>query len=355
MCGSNNYLGLTCDPRVRDAAKTAVDRYGTSCTGSRLLNGNLDLHEELEHELAQFFGTEAAAVFPTGYQANLGVLYALLGRGDYVVLDSDDHASLIDGARISRANLRRFRHNDPASLEEQLRAIPAGAGILVVVDGVYSMEGDIADLPALAEVCRRYGAGLLVDDAHGAGVLAQGRGTAAHFRMTDQVDLISLTFSKAFASIGGAVLGPERVINYLKHASRPMLFSAGASPASTAAALTALRVLRAEPWRCERVLAIARRVHGALRELGFNAGASSTPVVPVLLGRPGADDLTNLVEVFAAQRRLLDLGVYVNPVPPPAASYRLRTSFMATHTDEQIQQVIDAFAVLAGEGLGVTR
>ncbi len=336
MCGSNNYLGLTNDPRVHAAARAALDRYGSSSTGSRFLNGNTDLHEELEGELAAFLGKPAALVLSTGYQANLGALAGLLTPRDYVLVDRDAHASLVDGCRLSGAKVRRFPHNDAEGLRRALEHLPDDAARLVVVDGVYSMEGDICDLPAVAAVCAAYGARLLVDDAHGLGVLAQGRGTAAHFGLTDQVDLITVTFSKSLASLGGAVAGSEEAIHYLKHKARSLMFSASMTPSSTAAALTALRILRAEPHLAADVRAKADHVRRGLAEAGIGTGDSTTPIVPV--------PVPDAVSTLAVWERLIRAGVYVNPVLPPAASPRLRTSYMATHTLAQLDRVVDALA-----------
>ncbi|MEV6398756.1 pyridoxal phosphate-dependent aminotransferase family protein, partial [Streptomyces sp. NPDC051907] len=339
MCGSNNYLGLTADPRVRAAARDALDAYGTSCTGSRFLNGNIDLHHQLEEELARFLGKPAALVMSTGYQTNLGVLTALLTPRDYVLIDKDAHASLVDGCRLSGAKVRRVPHNDPAALAQALERLPDHAPRLVVVDGVYSMEGDVCDLPAISAVCRRYGARLVVDDAHGLGVLADGRGTAAHFGLTDQVDLITVTFSKSLASLGGAVAGSEEAIHYLKHHARSLMFSAAMTPADTAAALAALRVLRSEPELVVSLQANADYVRRGLAQAGVQTGHSTTPIIPV----PTA----GAMETLAAYHRLIERGVYVNPVLPPAASPRLRTSFMASHTVDQLDRVIEAFAAEA--------
>ncbi|MFD9907021.1 aminotransferase class I/II-fold pyridoxal phosphate-dependent enzyme [Streptomyces sp. NPDC059063] len=336
MCGSNNYLGLTSDPRVHAAARAALDRYGSSSTGSRFLNGNTDLHEELEAELADFLGKPAALVLSTGYQANLGALAGLLTPRDYVVVDRDAHASLVDGCRLSGAKLRRFPHNDAEGLRRALERLPDDAARLVVVDGVYSMEGDICDLPAVAKVCAAYGARLLVDDAHGLGVLAGGRGTAAHHGLTDQVDLITVTFSKSLASLGGAVAGSEEAIHYLKHKARSLMFSASMTPASTAAALAALRILRAEPGLAADVAAKADYVRRGLAGAGVGTGGSTTPIIPVPV--PDAES------TLAVWERLIRGGVYVNPVLPPAASPRLRTSYMATHTWEQLDRVVDVLA-----------
>jgi 8-amino-7-oxononanoate synthase len=341
MCGSNNYLGLTTDRRVTEASRAALERYGSSCTGSRLLNGNLWLHDELERRLAAFFGKPAALVFSTGYHANVGTMSALLAPGDVVFVDREAHASVIDGCRMAQARVRSFAHNDPAHLRAKLAKCPAGVGKLVVVDGVYSMSGDICPLPEIAEVCAQFGARLVVDDAHGAGVLAGGRGTSALFGLTDRVDLITITFSKAFASLGGAVLGSEQVIHYLRHHARSQIFSASITPANAAAALRALEIVADEPWRCQRALDNARHIGGQLRQLGLDVGDSQSPIVPVHTGDP--------ITTVVAWRRLLELGVYANAIVPPAGSPRLRTSFMATHEQRHLDRVVAAFATLADE------
>lgn len=345
MCGSNNYLGLTMDARVREASLVALERYGPSCTGSRFLNGNLTIHEQLEHELAAFFGKEAALVFSTGFQANLGAISALVGRNDMVIIDKDDHASIIDGCRLSFGEMKRFAHNDVADLERQLRAGRSRTGKLVIIDGVFSMEGDIAPLPEIVRLCQQYDARLLVDDAHGAGVLGGGRGTAAHFGLTDKVDLIMITFSKSFASLGGAIIGDEAIIHYIQHHARSLIFSASIPPANVAAALTALRIMREEPQHSARVMAIGAQMRGALSALGYNVGMSQTPIVPIIVG--GAE------QTFLLWRSLLDAGVFTNPVIPPAApTGRLRTSYSATHTPDQLHQVVDIFAWV-GRRLGL--
>ncbi|WP_326957580.1 aminotransferase class I/II-fold pyridoxal phosphate-dependent enzyme [Amycolatopsis sp. NBC_01286] len=341
MCGSNNYLGLTNDPRVIEASAAALAKFGTSCTGSRLLNGNLRLHEELEAKLAEFYRKEDALVFPTGFQANLGTISAIASRGDVVLLDQEAHASAIDAARLSGARVKFFRHNDAASLEQQLAARSPDAGVLVAVEGVYSMAGDICSLPEVDELARRYGARVLLDDAHGLGVLAGGRGTEAHFAVPDgsggpQADLITVTFSKSLASAGGAVVGSREVIHYLRHHARSLIFSASMTPANTAAALAALRVLTEEPWRAERAQSNAAYVRRALTDRGVNIGASMTPIVPV--------PLENVLRTFSVWKNLLARGVYVNAVVPPAASCRLRMSFMATHTRAQLDHVVSAIA-----------
>jgi 8-amino-7-oxononanoate synthase len=348
MMGSNNYLGLTHHPAVLTAARAALERYGSGCTGSRFLNGTLDLHERLEAELAQFFGKEACLVFSTGYQANLGAISGLVGRGDVVILDKLDHASIVDGAKMSHGETVRFNHGDLAGLERKLQRLPPNAGVMVIVDGVYSMEGDIADLPALIKVCQKYGAALVVDDAHSVGVLGpNGQGTAAHFDVTDEVDLIVGTFSKSLASIGGFVAGSETVIHYLKHHARPLIFTAALPPSNTAGVLAALDIMQREPERRVRLWENTKRLQDGLRQLGFDIGPTQTPIVPVLIGP--------LEKTFLFWRKLFDAGVFTNPVVPPAvppSQCRLRTSLMATHTAEQIDRALDAFALL-GKELGV--
>ncbi len=338
MCGSNNYLGLTTHPKVRQAAKDAIDRFGTSCTGSRFLNGTLELHEQLEHELAEWVGKPAALVFSTGMQTNLGVISALVGRGDVAILDKDDHASIVDGARLSWGETRRFRHNDMTDLARLLEELPPEKGKLVIVDGLFSMEGDIAPLPELVPLCKQHGARLMVDDAHAMGVLGGGRGSAAHFGMTDQVDLIMSTFSKSFASLGGFIAGDEDVIHYIKHFARALIFSASIPPANTAAALAALQVMREEPERIERLNRNAERMRREFKRLGFDIGNSVTPVIPIIIG----DDM----RTFLTWKGLFESGVFVNPIispAVPAGRQLLRTSYMATHTDEQLDRVLEAF------------
>jgi 8-amino-7-oxononanoate synthase len=348
MMGSNNYLGLTHHPEVLAAARGALERYGSGCTGSRFLNGTLDLHEQLETELAEFLGKESCLVFSTGYQANLGVISGLVGRGDLVFLDKLDHASIVDGAKMSHGETIRFNHGDLAGLERKLQRVPEGTGTMVIVDGVYSMEGDIADLPNLLRVTQKLGAALAVDDAHSIGVLGpKGDGTAAHFGVVDEVDLIVGTFSKSLASIGGFAAGTENIIHYLKHHSRPLIFTAALPPSNTAGVLAALHVMQREPERRDALWANTRRLQEGLRSLGFDIGPTETPIVPVLIGP--------LEKTFLFWRKLFDAGVFTNPVVPPAvppSQCRLRTSLMATHTGEQIDRALDTFGRL-GKELGV--
>jgi 8-amino-7-oxononanoate synthase len=347
MCGSNNYLGLTTHPKVREAAIQAIHRFGTSCTGSRFLNGTLELHEQLEHELAEWVGKESALVFSTGMQVNLGTISALVGRGDVVVMDKDDHASIVDGAKLSWGETKRFRHNDMADLERVLSSIDEKKGILVVVDGLFSMGGDIAPLPELVKICKKYGAKLMVDDAHAMGVLGGGRGTAAHFGITDGVDLIMSTFSKSFASLGGFIAGDEDVIHYIKHHARALIFSASIPPANAAASLAALQVMREEPERIARLEQIATRMREEYNRMGFNTGHTQSPIIPIIIGGD--------MPTITAWAMLFHKGVFVNPVISPgvaAGQELLRTSYMATHTDEQLNQVLEIFQDV-GKQLGL--
>lgn len=349
MCGSNNYLGLTTHPKVRQAAIDALERYGTSCTGSRFLNGNMTLHEKLEGEIADWVGKEASLVFSTGMQVNLGTISALVGRGDIVILDKEDHASIVDGAFLSGGKIERYRHNDMDHLKRVLESLPEDQGKLIVVDGLFSMEGDIAPLPELVPLCKEYGVRSMVDDAHAMGVLGEGHGTAYHFGMTDEVDLIMSTFSKSFASLGGFIAGDADVIEYIQHHARSLIFSASIPPSNAAAALASLEVMRTEPERIMRVNEIADKMRKEYQKLGFNTGTSVTPVIPIIIGD---DALT-----FMTWRLLFENGVFVNPVISPAVSpgrQLLRTSYMATHTDEQLERVLSIFEKV-GKKLGLIK
>ena len=345
MLGSNNYLGLTHHPKVLEAATRALHTYGSGCTGSRFLNGSLDLHVQLEQALSEFLGKDDCIVFSTGYGANLGLISGIIGRNEIVFLDKQDHASIVDGAKLSYGTTERFPHCDYAALERLMQRTDSGKGRLVVVDGVYSMEGDIANVPELVRLCRKYGAALAIDDAHSLGVLGpQGDGTAAHFGIAPDVDLIVGTFSKSLASVGGFIAGSDRVINYLRHHSRPFIFTAALPPANTAGVLAALEVMKAEPDRRERLWHNTKRLSSGLRSLGYDIGPTETPIVPVLIGP--------LDRTLVMWRKMFDAGVFTNPVVPPAvpqAQCRLRTSLMATHTDDQIDFCLDAFARIGKE------
>lgn len=350
MVGSNNYLGLTHHHKVLEAAQEALLRFGTSCSGSRFLNGTLELHEELERRLARFMGKEAALCFSTGFQTNLGVISSICGKDDVILCDRENHASIIDGCRLSFADVRKFRHNDMTDLEAQLsRAANQGKGILIVVDGLYSMMGDLADLPNIARLARQYGARLMVDEAHSIGVLGKtGRGATEHFGLDDEADLVMGTFSKSFASLGGFIAGPEQVIHYMRHHARSLIFSASITPASAAAALASLDIIETQPEMRRRVLEIAHRVRVALRRLGFRVGGTpDSPIVPVVIG--GQERMLRM------WRTLFDCGLFTNAVTQPAVPPGLdliRTSYMASHTEEQIGLVIERFSE-AGRRVGM--
>jgi 8-amino-7-oxononanoate synthase len=340
MVGSNNYLGLTHHPKVLEAAEAALKRYGSGCTGSRFLNGTLDLHEILEDRLAKFVQQESALIFSTGYQVNVGVISALVGRDDHLFSDKLNHASIVDGSRLSFGIVHRYPHGDLRSLERELARTPAEAGKLIVTDGIFSMEGTIVDLPGIMALAEFYGAEVLVDDAHSFGVLGEfGGGTAQHFRLEDRVSLVMATFSKSLASIGGMIAGPEDVIHYLKHHARSLIFSASMPPASVAGTLAALDVIQEEPERREKLWANTRRMQDGLRSLGYDIGRSETPIIPVQVGE--------MERMLMFWRTLFDAGVFTNPVTPPAVpenSCCLRISCMATHSNDQIDFVLDAFA-----------
>lgn len=344
MIGSNNYLGLTTDPRVRQAAVDATLRYGTSCTGSRFLNGTLRIHQELEARLADYVGKQAALVFSTGYQTNLGTISCLVQRGDVVVADKDDHASIVDGCMLALGELRRFSHNDLGHLDRVLGGIDPKAGRMVVVDGVYSMGGDLAPLPQLIEVCKAHGARIMVDDAHSLGVMGRGRGTAAHFGVTDDVDLIMGTFSKSFASLGGFIAGADDVIHYIQHHARALIFSASMPASNVAAVMAALEIMENEPERVDRLWEVTERMRAGLKRLGFNMGPSVTPVIPIVTG--------DVATTILAWKKCFEAGLYTNPVLAPAVppdQCLLRTSYMATHTDEQIDRALDILGTVGRE------
>jgi 8-amino-7-oxononanoate synthase len=345
MLGSNNYLGLTNHPEVKRAAQDAIAKYGTGCAGSRFLNGTLDIHIELEEKLAAFMNKPAAVTFSTGFQVNLGVISCLVERGDVVYLDKLDHACIIDGARLGFGSVVKYHHNDMEDLGRRLQAHDAKKAALVVVDGVFSMEGDVVDLPGLVRVAKPHGCRLMVDDAHSIGVFgAHGRGTAEHFGLEDEVDLVMGTFSKSLASVGGFVAGEERVINFIKHRARSLIFSAAPPPASVASVLKAVEIIEREPERRERLWENTRFMAEGLRSLGFDTGESNSPVIPARVG----EDMV----AFVMAKRLQEEGVFVNPIVSPAVppgAAMLRTSYMATHTREHLERALDAFAKVGRE------
>jgi 8-amino-7-oxononanoate synthase len=337
MAGSNNYLGLTKHPKVMAAAQDALQRFGTSNNGSRFLNGTLEMHVQLEERLAKFMRKEAALVYSTGYLTNLGSISALMDKGDVAVLDKDAHACIVDGARLSAADVKRFRHNDTADLERVLKAIPAKAGKLIVVDGLYSMEGDIAPLPEIVSLARQYHARLLVDDAHGIGVLGQrGAGACDAMGVEDQTDLVMGTFSKSFASLGGFIAGPKSVMDYLRHHARALIFSASMTPSSVAAALASLDIIESEPQLRTRLRQISDKMRTGFKGMGLEVGCGEgTPVIPIFIG--------DRVKTMQVWRKILDRGVFVNAIVVPGVQPGrdlLRTSYMATHQDEQLDTIL---------------
>ena len=337
MLGSNNYLGLTVHPRVIEAGVQALREYGSGCSGSRFLNGTLTLHTSLERELADFLGKEAVMTFSTGFQSNLGIISAICGKNDYVICDRENHASIYDGCKLSYATMLRYRHNDMEHLEKCLKKVPDTAGILIVTDGVFSMGGDIANLPEIVRLAKAYGARVMVDDAHGLGVLGNGgRGTADYFGLADDVDIIMGTFSKSLASIGGFMAASERVVDYVRHVSRPYIFCASIPPASAATAREALRILREQPELPARLHALSMYMRSGLKSRGIAIRDSETPIIPIYT----YDVFTTL----ETAKELYDEGVYVNPVLPPATPATeclLRTSYMATHTEALLDEALD--------------
>ena len=347
MIGSNNYLGLTNHPRVKEAALKAVEKYGSGCAGSRFLNGNLEIHEELEKKLARFFRKEAALVFATGYQTNLGAISALVGRHDVAIIDRYDHASIIDGCRLSFGEVKKYQHNDMDSLERVLKACK-GKAKLIIVDGVFSMEGDIADLPAIVRLAKAYGARIMVDDAHGIGVLGKGgRGTAEHFGLESEVDLIMGTYSKSLAAIGGFIAGPSEVIKWIKHLGRSMIFSASLPPSLVASVSAALDIIEEQPELRARLWRNTHKMLGGYKTLGYDTGTSETPIIPILI--------KDTMKTYQMCKLLFENGVFANSVISPAVPpgrELLRTSYMATHTEEQLDKVLAAFEKV-GRQLGV--
>ncbi len=340
MFGSNNYLGLANDPRMKQAAIDAVKKYGTGVAGSRFLNGNTALHMELEKKLAHFKGREAALIYATGYQMNLGVVSALVGKGDFAVVDKLDHASILDGCRLSHGEIRRFKHNNPADLDRVLKEIGPNHGKLVIVDGVFSMEGDIAPVPEISKVCKRHGARLMVDDAHATGVLGKhGHGTMEHFGLTKKdVDLVVGTCSKSFASVGGFVVGDEDIIHYIQHLSRSMIFSAALPPSSVASISKAIDIIEEEPQRIKKLWDNSAYLMKRFKAMGLNTGETQTPIIPVIIG--------DNEKTFMLWRLLYDNGLFTNPVVSPAVPPKrslLRVVVTATHTKEQLDRALDIF------------
>lgn len=347
MMGSNSYLGLTNHPKVVEAGIAALKKYGSGCAGSRFLNGTLDIHIELEEKLADLVGKEACLAYPTGYQANLGCISAIVGRGEYIVIDKYDHASIIDGCLLSDGTMVRYNHNDMKSLEQCLKRID-GKPALIVVDGIFSMEGDIAKLPEISELAKKYGANLMVDEAHSLGVLGKrGAGAAEHFGLTDDTDFIMGTFSKTLASVGGFIAAEEPLIHYLKHKSRALIFSASLPPASTASVIAAIEIMEEEPERMEKLWENTDYMMQEFKAMGYDTGTSSTPVIPLHVG--------DMMTAFKMWSRLGEEGVFINPVIPPAVppnSCLIRCSFMATHTRAQLDMALDKFRKI-GKEIGI--
>lgn len=345
MIGSNNYLGLVGDHRVKEAAAEASRKYGSGCTGSRLLNGTLDLHVELEEKLAKFMKREAALVFSTGFQTNLGTISCLVNKDDIILIDRSNHASIVDGCRLAYGKTIKYAHNDMDDLERALNIATSNGvrgGILIITDGVFSMEGDIVNLPRMCEIAEHFGARIMVDDAHSIGVLGEGgRGTAEHFDLINRVDLTMGTFSKSFASLGGFIAGDADAIHFIKHFARALIFSASIPPGAAAAVLAALQIIEEEPERRKNLWKNTHKMHQGLRDLGFDIGTTQTPVVPVMIG----DDMI----CFKFWRELIDEGIFANAIVPPAVApgmSLIRTSYTATHTDRQLDRVLETFALL---------
>ena len=345
MIGSNGYLGLASDPRMKEAAIAAVKKYGTTCSGSRFLNGTLDIHVKLENDLAHFFHKDQAIVFSTGFQSCLGIISSLSFKDDFILIDRQNHASIVDGTRLSFAQVKKYKHNDMDDLERLLAGLPANKGRFIVVDGVFSMEGDLSNLPEIVRLKKKYNARLMVDDAHGIGALGKnGRGTTEHFGVLADVDLLMGTFSKSFASLGGFVAGPYDAVTHIKHSARSFIFSASMTPAAVASAQTALDIIKKEPQRREHLQAITHRVLTGFKKMGLDTGNSNTPVIPVIIGE---DE-----KCFAFWKALYDNRLFANPVISPATPpgrALIRTTYMATHTHEDIDIVPEVFEKCARE------
>ncbi|EDM38415.1 8-amino-7-oxononanoate synthase [Pedobacter sp. BAL39] len=345
MFGSNSYLGLTNHPKIKEAAKQAIDKYGTGCAGSRFLNGTLDIHIELERRLAAYVGKEAAVLFSTGFQVNLGVISCLLDRNDYLILDEYDHASIIDGSRLSFSRSIKYAHNDMDDLRKKLSRLPEDAAKLIVADGIFSMEGDLVKLPEIVKIAEEFGANIMMDDAHSLGVIGiNGSGTASHFGLTDQVDLIMGTFSKSLASLGGFIAGTEETIEYVKHRARSLMFSASMPPSAVASVIAALDIIESEPERIDQLWANTNYAKKLLLEAGFDIGHTDSPIIPVYIRD---NDKTFLITNILSNN-----GIFVNPVVSPAVpsdASLIRFSLMATHTFEQIEEAVDKIAAAAKE------
>lgn len=348
MVGSNNYLGLIDHPMVMKAAQDAVEKYGVATCGSRFLNGTLDIHVELERRLAEYMRKEAALAFSTGFQTNQGIISTIIRDGEAIITDMMVHASVIDAARLSRGETHRFKHNDMEDLEKILASLDENQGKMIVVDGIFSMEGDLANLPAIIKLAKKYKAKLMVDDAHGIGVMGKnGRGTCEHFGVEDDVDLVMGTFSKSFSSLGGFVAGEAKVISYIKHFARSLIFSASITPASVATVLATMEIIETEPERREKLWKITRKMKSGFQSLGYNTGPTETPIIPVIIGQ---DELT-----FMLWKLLRDDGLFTNPVIYPAVPKEqslIRTSYSATHTEEELDRVLESFRK-CGKQLGI--
>jgi len=348
MVGSNNYLGLFDDQKIKDATVEAVQKYGSSTCGSRFLNGTYSLHVEVEEKLAKFMGKEEALTMSTGFQTNLGAVSAIAGRNDVIIIDRMVHASIMDAVRLSFAQVVKYKHNDMEDLEEKIKKIPDDKGKIIIVDGVFSMEGDMSNLPEIVKIAKKYDSRLMVDDAHGVGVMGKnGRGTCEHFGVIDEVDLIMTTFSKSFASLGGYVCGDSKIIQYIKHAARSLIFSASITPASMASANKALDVIQNEPWRRERLWEITRTMNKKLTDMGYHTGNTETPIIPVFI--------RDVEKTFMLWHFLRDFGIFTNPVIAPAVPPEdalIRTSFTATHTDENLEFILKGFYE-GGKAIGI--
>ncbi len=347
MMGSNNYLGLANHPKIKERAQEAIRKYGTSCAGSRFLNGTLDIHLELEEKLSKFIGKEATLVYSTGFQTNLGVIASITPRNSFIIIDKIDHASIVDGARLSFAKVKKYEHNDMESLERALKSC-GDAGKIIIIDGIFSMDGDVANLPGIVELAEKYNANILVDDAHSVGVLGpKGDGTGPHFGLQDKVDLVVGTFSKSLASIGGFVSGDKHVLEYIQHVSRTLIFSAAISPPNAASALAALEIIESEPERIKKLWDNTDLMLKAFKDMGFNTGDSTTPIIPLIIGEDEA--------CWIFWKKLFDAGIWVNPVITPAVEpgmALIRISLMATHNKEQLEGALDTFEKY-GKELGV--